>query len=236
MVVVVTRDVADRYRGFLASCMLEIAPGVYTAPRMTAGVRERSGPSWRLVRRAGRWLRRDDWRTRKAMRGKGAADAGHSGAKFVELDGGLITSYDECIAWNSLPCLFSIVGFSAFYRSSEAPPLTRRIDRQDGPDQGLPGQRGSPAHAGMDRCTQRGGNRRGGPKCSFAPRSEWPAAHPRQRRQDLDPPALAQPAACCPRRLHQADSSPTMPRRKVRTQTTKIAPCTTVTQAPSWVR
>ena len=41
MVVVVTRDVADRYRGFLASAMLEIAPGVYTAPRMSKGVRER---------------------------------------------------------------------------------------------------------------------------------------------------------------------------------------------------
>ncbi|HEY3354839.1 MAG TPA: type I-E CRISPR-associated endoribonuclease Cas2e [Polyangia bacterium] len=41
MTVVVTRDVAPRFRGFLASCMLEIAPGVYTAPRMTRGVRER---------------------------------------------------------------------------------------------------------------------------------------------------------------------------------------------------
>ena len=41
MVIVVTRDVADRFRGFLASCMLEIAPGVYTAPNMTKGVRER---------------------------------------------------------------------------------------------------------------------------------------------------------------------------------------------------
>jgi CRISPR-associated protein Cas2 len=41
MTVVVTRDVADRYRGFLASAMLEIAPGVYTAPRMTRAVRER---------------------------------------------------------------------------------------------------------------------------------------------------------------------------------------------------
>jgi CRISPR-associated protein Cas2 len=41
MTVVVTRDVPDRYRGFLASAMLEIAPGVYTAPRMTKAVRER---------------------------------------------------------------------------------------------------------------------------------------------------------------------------------------------------
>jgi CRISPR-associated protein Cas2 len=41
MTIVVTRNVAGRFRGFLASCMCEIAPGVYTAPRMTAGVRER---------------------------------------------------------------------------------------------------------------------------------------------------------------------------------------------------
>jgi len=41
MTVAVTRDVPERFRGFLASCMLEIAPGVYTAPDMTRGVRER---------------------------------------------------------------------------------------------------------------------------------------------------------------------------------------------------
>ena len=41
MVVVATRDVADRFRGFLASVMLEIGPGVYTAPGMGAGVRDR---------------------------------------------------------------------------------------------------------------------------------------------------------------------------------------------------
>ncbi|MEO5349251.1 MAG: type I-E CRISPR-associated endoribonuclease Cas2e [Magnetococcus sp. YQC-3] len=41
MTVVVTRNVEDRFRGFLASCMLEIAPGVYTAPRMNAAVRKR---------------------------------------------------------------------------------------------------------------------------------------------------------------------------------------------------
>jgi len=41
MTVLVTRDVPDRFRGFLASAMLEIAPGVYTSPDMTRGVRER---------------------------------------------------------------------------------------------------------------------------------------------------------------------------------------------------
>lgn len=41
LVVIVTRDVADRFRGFLASTMLEIAPAVYISPRMNAGVRLR---------------------------------------------------------------------------------------------------------------------------------------------------------------------------------------------------
>ena len=41
MTLIVTRNAPDRARGFLASCMCEVAPGVYTAPRMTKGVRER---------------------------------------------------------------------------------------------------------------------------------------------------------------------------------------------------
>ena len=46
---VVTRDVEDRYRGFLTSLMLEIAPGVYVSPQMTQGVRDRL------------WTVLDDW-------------------------------------------------------------------------------------------------------------------------------------------------------------------------------
>jgi len=41
MTVVVTRNVRERFRGYLASCMCEVAPGVYTAPRMTVAVRDR---------------------------------------------------------------------------------------------------------------------------------------------------------------------------------------------------
>ena len=41
MTVVITVNVAARYRGFLASAMLELAPGVYTAPAMTSGIRNR---------------------------------------------------------------------------------------------------------------------------------------------------------------------------------------------------
>ena len=49
MTVVVTRDVEQRYRGFLASAMLEVAPGVYVSPNLSSGVRERI------------WLVLDDW-------------------------------------------------------------------------------------------------------------------------------------------------------------------------------
>lgn len=41
LTVVITRDVEGRYRGFLGSAMLELAPGVYAHPRMSAGVRGR---------------------------------------------------------------------------------------------------------------------------------------------------------------------------------------------------
>lgn len=41
MTVIITQNVPSRTRGFLASVALEIAPGVYTAPRMSTAVRER---------------------------------------------------------------------------------------------------------------------------------------------------------------------------------------------------
>jgi CRISPR-associated endoribonuclease Cas2 subtype I-E len=53
MTVVVTRNVPDRYRGFLASCMLELAPGVYTSPHMNQSVRERVWAAWGGVDAAG---------------------------------------------------------------------------------------------------------------------------------------------------------------------------------------
>lgn len=40
MTVLVTRNVSGRVRGFLASCACELAPGVYTIPRMTPTVRD----------------------------------------------------------------------------------------------------------------------------------------------------------------------------------------------------
>lgn len=41
MTVVVTTNASGRTRGFLASCMVQIAPGIYTSPRMSCAVRER---------------------------------------------------------------------------------------------------------------------------------------------------------------------------------------------------
>ena len=54
MAMVVTRNVEDRYRGFLTSVMLEVAPGTYVAPDMSAGVRSRTwsvlADWWRILR------------------------------------------------------------------------------------------------------------------------------------------------------------------------------------------
>jgi CRISPR-associated protein Cas2 len=40
LTVVVTRDVEDRYRGYLASAMLEASPGVYVSNRLNSRTRE----------------------------------------------------------------------------------------------------------------------------------------------------------------------------------------------------
>jgi CRISPR-associated protein Cas2 len=41
MTLVVTRNVSNRVRGFLASSLLELAPGVYSAPHISPAVRDR---------------------------------------------------------------------------------------------------------------------------------------------------------------------------------------------------
>lgn len=38
---VITRAVEDRFHGFLASVMQEVAPGVYLNPRLSPGIRQR---------------------------------------------------------------------------------------------------------------------------------------------------------------------------------------------------
>jgi CRISPR-associated protein Cas2 len=92
MVVVVTRDVAERFRGFLASAMLEIAPGVYTAPRMSAGVRERV---WAVLQAWFSGLGGGSivmtWRDAAEPCGQGLRVLGLPPRTFAEVDGLVVT-------------------------------------------------------------------------------------------------------------------------------------------------
>ena len=92
MTVVVTRNVSDRVRGFLASSLLELAPGVYSAPRITPAVRERI---WRVVRD---WFPNEKdasvvmlWADTSMPGGQAAATLGLPPVTLVEIDGMLAT-------------------------------------------------------------------------------------------------------------------------------------------------
>lgn len=88
LVVVVTRDVADRFCGFLASVMLEVAPTVYISPRMNAGVRTRT---WKVL---SDWYSAElrgsivmVWRDINEIGGVGIATLGSPPREMVERDG-----------------------------------------------------------------------------------------------------------------------------------------------------
>ena len=88
MTVVVTVNVEGRYRGFLASAMLEIAPGVYTSPQMTAGIRERI---WDVVARwyyeLGNGSIVMTWRDPSAVGEQRIRTLGESPKEIVDADG-----------------------------------------------------------------------------------------------------------------------------------------------------
>ena len=88
LVVIVTRDVADRFRGFLASVMLEVTPTVYISPRMNKGVRTRT---WEVLRG---WHKAEPrgsivmvWRDIDQTGGVGIATLGTPPRELVEIDG-----------------------------------------------------------------------------------------------------------------------------------------------------
>jgi CRISPR-associated protein Cas2 len=91
MTVIVTRDVVDRYRGFLASVMPEVAPGVYTAPELSRGVRERI---WAVLDKW--WLERPGgsivmlWKDDKAAGRLGIASLGTPVRSLADFDGVLV--------------------------------------------------------------------------------------------------------------------------------------------------
>ncbi len=91
MTVVVTRDVEGRYRGFLTSVMLEIAPGVYASPDLSAAVRERV---WAVLSSWWNTLRRGAivmvWRDKKASGNLRIETLGEPSKEIVNADGVLL--------------------------------------------------------------------------------------------------------------------------------------------------
>lgn len=88
LVTIVTRDVSDRFRGFLGSVMLEVAPCVYVSPRMTAGVRQRVWgvmKEWHVQEPVGSLVM--VWREREATGGVGLAHLGTPARELVEVCG-----------------------------------------------------------------------------------------------------------------------------------------------------
>jgi CRISPR-associated protein Cas2 len=88
LVMIVTRDVTDRYRGYLGSLMLEVAPTVYISPRMNPGVRTRT---WGVL---SDWYAAEPqgsvamvWRDADATGGIGIATLGTTPRELVEVDG-----------------------------------------------------------------------------------------------------------------------------------------------------
>lgn len=89
MTVIVTRNAPERYRGFLASCMLEVAPGVYTSPRMSDGVRDRV---WEVCSEWSDALPADGgvlltWRSAQEPSGQGLRVIGWAKSDIVDHDG-----------------------------------------------------------------------------------------------------------------------------------------------------
>ncbi|VBB44892.1 CRISPR-associated protein, Cas2 family [uncultured Desulfatiglans sp.] len=92
MTVVVTRNVRDRIRGFLSSTMLELAPGVYTAPRISPAVRDRI---WDVLRDW--YLYENDasivmlWADNTSAGGQAIRILGSPPIELVEIDGLIVS-------------------------------------------------------------------------------------------------------------------------------------------------
>ena len=94
MTVVVTVNVEGRYRGFLASTMLEIAPGVYTSPNMTRGIRERV---WEVLTRwyyeLGQGSIVMTWRDPSAAGEQRILTLGEAPKEIIDTDGVYLVKY-----------------------------------------------------------------------------------------------------------------------------------------------
>ncbi|MDG1117629.1 MAG: type I-E CRISPR-associated endoribonuclease Cas2e [Flavimaricola sp.] len=88
---IITRDVEARYRGFLTSIMLEVAPGVYVSPQMSAGVR---GRTWAVVSDWWSTLQRGSlvmmWRDKSAAANLRIETLGEPAMEIIDADGVLL--------------------------------------------------------------------------------------------------------------------------------------------------
>jgi CRISPR-associated protein Cas2 len=88
LVMIVIRDVPDRFHGFLSSAMLEVAPNVFVSPRMNPSVRTRV---WEVM---SDWHHHENqgslvmvWRDLNAVGGVGVASLGDPPRELIETDG-----------------------------------------------------------------------------------------------------------------------------------------------------
>lgn len=89
--IVVTRDVEMRYRGFLGSIMLEVAPGFYVGPRISKAVRERIWDvmtDWHTTLGSGSVTM--VWRDAAMPGGLGVINLGEPAKDIVEHEGSLL--------------------------------------------------------------------------------------------------------------------------------------------------
>ena len=91
MTVVLTRNVSARVRGFLASTMLEVAAGVYSAPRASPAVQNRI---WSVLEA---WFPQEReasiimlWQEREMPGGQAVRVLGSPPIKFVDVNGVLL--------------------------------------------------------------------------------------------------------------------------------------------------
>ena len=104
MTVLVTRDVADRYRGFLASVMPEVAPGVYVSPELSRAVRERIWTvltDWWGTMPGGSVVM--SWKDKTTTSGLGLEVLGLPPVSLVDLDGLLVVRRDRRAASDAAP-------------------------------------------------------------------------------------------------------------------------------------
>lgn len=116
MTIAVTRNTPGRFRGFLASCMLEIAPGVYVAPRMSRDVRERI---WHILLRWAALIPEDGgivllWRDRKASSGLGLRMLGWPKKELVAYEG-------VWLAWRGLTAAHDVDELARLVQVSDPP-------------------------------------------------------------------------------------------------------------------